>query len=122
MSDKKAGPFALGRGDTGLSTEHPQDRLACNVYQATFPLCELFGLRIVRQLPPGCALRSANPLFAAHAYTERGYERLAPGPDRDTHGALRDFAIGQTCGRCVGRLIGHPTITKLRAAPEGGDA
>jgi len=76
-----------------------------------FPLCELFALRVVRQLPPECPLRSANPLEELRAMT--GATLWHP-TDGDPHPALASAAVYRTCSECIARNLTHQHIRFLR--------
>ena len=110
MMVEKKGPRA---GDTASAGEYVCD--ASNI-TPFYPFCQLHCCRLVDYLPRGCPMRDERPLCAVHAYRDRGYARLAPGPDCDITGGLADLARADVCERCVGELLRSSWVRRLRAA------
>ena len=76
-----------------------------------FPRCELFGLNVVRQLPPECPMRAANPANELRGMTRATYWHPEDG---DPYPSLASAEVYRTCSECIGRNLGHPHIRFLR--------
>jgi hypothetical protein len=79
---------------------------------APFPRCELFGLNVVRQLPPECPMRDAKPFDTLDAMQN---DTLWHPADGDPHPAVASADVYKTCSRCIARNLSHPHIRFLRA-------
>ena len=109
MAVEKGSPCGCGE------LHGPYEKPHCGgILQDRFPECKLFGTALVDRLPANCPMVQAQPLAAIQTVRDRGYRRLAPGPDQNATDGINDLARAETCTACLERLSVHPTVRRLR--------
>lgn len=66
-------------------------------------------------------MRESNALWAVHARQDHAFLQLAPGSDQDVTAGLASLARAETCTMCVGNLLRHPWVKRLRVMAQAGE-
>ena len=111
---KRKGPLTPAKQIRGPLKYRPDSR-------ADFPYCELYGTRIVGNLPPRCPLKKSHSLTVIDAMRTRAFQELDGGWRCDLQGAVDVLNRCEICSKCAPSMLRHPTVKRLmidgRAAP-----
>ena len=113
MREKSRPPgVATGAAQGNICNRH--DTSSAGWRQAAH--CELHGVNLFHRLPPRCPLGTPNPLTTLGQLQNAAWAVLGRGfHDRETPDALALLDAGDVCKRCLGRILTHPTVTRLRS-------
>ena len=81
----------------------------------SFPMCQLFGHRIVNTLPFDCPMRSQDPLSALDVMQNQAWPVIREGFDTyDLTEGLQVLDQVEVCANCIPRLLSHRIVRRLR--------